>query len=63
MALHVPGREALVDVTGLAGLLLVCAGVFLLWGPGWACITAGVPIVAAYVWREVRPPRRQKGRG
>jgi hypothetical protein len=39
---------------GLVGLGLVCRGVFLNWGPGWAYIAAGAPLFSAFVVHEWR---------
>jgi hypothetical protein len=47
------------DLVGLAGYVLVCGGVGVLWGRGWVLIAAGVPLLVAYVWRETRPRGRE----
>jgi hypothetical protein len=44
--------ELLSDLVGVAGLALVCTGVYLLWGVGWTCVGAGLPLVVLYAWRE-----------
>jgi len=46
-------RRVLPDVVGMAGLGLVCAGIYLLWGPGWTLIAAGTPLCLAYLAREL----------
>jgi hypothetical protein len=43
------------ELVGLAGLALVCAGVYRNWGLGWTLIAAGVPLVCAYLARELGP--------
>ena len=48
------------DLVGAAGLGLVCTGVYLLWGIGWTCLIAGVPLLALYAWREIGVARRMR---
>lgn len=55
--------EIIVDLVGLGSLAAVCAGVYLLWGPGWTLIAGGLPLFSGYAWREARiaaRPRRRK---
>jgi hypothetical protein len=48
------------DLIGLVGGLMVCRGVWLLWGEAITWLVAGAPIVLLYVWREMREMRRPK---
>ncbi len=48
------------DLVGAAGLALVCIGVYLLWGVGWTCLAAGVPLLAVYAWREFGVARQMR---
>ena len=34
-------------VTTLLGFLLACAGVYLIWGAGWACLAGGLVLFIA----------------
>ena len=59
----IPWGEIVIDLVGFASLVLVCAGVYDLFGRGWTLIAAGMPFFAGYVWREVKSasrPRRRK---
>lgn len=47
-----------VDVLGLAGFVAVVAGVFELWGRGWALVVAGGLLLAAYALVEFILPLR-----
>jgi hypothetical protein len=49
--------EIACDLVGLVGVVLVCRGVYVNWGPGWASIAVGFPVAALYVWRELATAR------
>lgn len=42
------------EAVGVLGLVLVCAGVQLLWGTGWTLVVAGAVLLGVYVWSELR---------
>lgn len=46
-------RRIVGDLVGGSGVLLICGGAYLLWGVGAALVSLGVPLVAAYVLREL----------
>lgn len=48
---------------GVAALAIVCRGVFLNWGPGWAHIAAGLPVLVGFIVHEWRSEfgRRERG--
>lgn len=50
LAAAVDARHAI----GLGGIALVVIGVWGLLGWAWACIAAGAPFAAFYVWGEAR---------
>lgn len=60
-----PGGAARVlapDLIGLAAWAAVLAGVRGLAGGDWALIAAGAPVLALYVWRELRGAEGPEGR-
>ncbi len=46
--------ELIRSAIGLAGVALVVAGVWGLWGWEWAAVVAGLPVAGFYVWGEAR---------
>lgn len=46
------------DVVGIGALLGVGAGVYGIAGWPWALISVCAPIVAIYLWGELRPVKR-----
>lgn len=46
------------DVAGLVGFASTVAGIWGLGGWPWAAIAGGIPVVAVYLWTEVRVSRR-----
>ena len=51
------GPAALRTLFGWAGLALVIAGVWGLWGWQWAAILGGLPIAGFYIYGEIRAVR------
>jgi hypothetical protein len=48
------------DIVGLVGLLITCAGVYILAGLGWMLVTLGLPVFAGYAWGELRHVKGRK---
>jgi len=56
-------RVLLEDGPGLVGYVLVCCGIYRLFGPGWTLIVAGAPLVVAWVMRETRTKTTRQRKG
>lgn len=46
-------RATLVDGLALAGIALICAGVYMLAGLGWSCIAGGAFLIGVAIRAEM----------
>lgn len=51
------------DLFGLAGMVLVAAGVWRIWGWGWSAIAVGAPLLVVYIYVELSRVRGVRGGG